>query len=104
MPQPEKKIPIDKEFLDKILKSVTDMKDEIAILKEAKNEPTAPPPKVAEGSDAFFFCTQIRFNASPLENEMQRKQALEIWQLELLNLMKKHKIGSVHALILKNQI
>ena len=95
----EDKIKIDKEFLDDVLKQITDLKSGIADLKskieelEKGQKPTIVSPQI-ETPDFLLNSSVVYFGGKDLEKEKQ-------FNNELLELMKKYKIIKSVAELIK---
>ena len=86
------KVSVDKDFLASVLKTQTEMKNEIKILKEAKNPIPQPAQTISQG---IFWCVAVdTFGAS---NREEFNKNFKNFERSLEALMKSYKLVSVNA-------
>ena len=106
--EPKKEIiKVDKEFLDLMLKQMTELQKEVKALKE--NPPQQQPAKVAVLQiDSLFWCQEIAFMPKPMPmmtpmEQSQHNTKLSEFRKKLQTLMREHRIGQVTAMVLQKQ-
>ena len=98
-----KTIPIDKDFLMKVLKKLDDLEKKIFELTQSKLQEIKPQeikPIIKPEQDYVFECSMFLFNINPA-NELQRKAEIEEFKKELEESMKKYKVGRVLGTFIK---
>ena len=98
-----KTIPIDKDFLMKVLKKLDDLEKKIFELTQSKPQKIKPQeikPIIKPEQDYVFECSMFLFDINPA-NELQRKAEMEEFKKELEESMKKYKVGRVLGIFIK---
>ena len=86
------KVSVDKDFLASVLKTQTEMKNEIKILKEAKNPIPQPAQTISQG---IFWCVAVdTFGAS---NRDEFQKSFKNFEKQLEVLMRQYRLVSVNA-------
>ena len=90
--KPKQKVEVDKDFLASVLKTQTEMKESIRILKEAKNPIPQPAQTISQG---IFWCVAVdTFGAS---NRDEFQKSFKNFEKQLEVLMRQYKLVSVNA-------
>lgn len=103
----KKVIKVDKDFLMEILKSLTEVREEINKLKQGSLDTTNVPPiptGVSSQPDYIFRCAKtISVNSVPttLKEMVHYKQLDKEFEAELQPLMRKFKVVQLTAMFLK---
>ena len=98
-----KTIPIDKDFLMKVLKKLDDLEKKIFELTQSKTQEIKPQeikPIIKPEQDYVFECSMFLFDINPA-NELQRKVEMEEFKKELEESMKKYKVGRAIGTFIK---
>lgn len=104
-----KKVEVEKEFLETLLKGYTDLKKKVELFEKQitggvkEKIPPQPQPRVGDKSDTIFYCMEIAFQQKPksLQDIVNQQQKLELFRKELEALMRRNRIGQIQAFFLK---
>lgn len=100
----EEKIPVDKDFLEKVLKSLNDLKDDFNKFKQGNLETPAQPVSVSSQPDYVFRCAKTISTDKPptTPEELAHYQQINTeFEAELQPLMRKYKVIQLTAMFLK---
>ncbi|HUW43537.1 MAG TPA: hypothetical protein VMV95_01070 [Bacillota bacterium] len=100
----EEKIPVDKDFLGKVLKALNDLKEDFDKFKQGSLETPAQPVSISSQPDYIFRCAKtISVSRVPItpEEMVHYKQLDKEFEAELQPLMRKYKVIQLTAMFLK---
>ena len=101
----EKKIPVDKDFLQEVLKSLQDVKNDINKMKQGALETPVPPVNISSQPDHIFRCAKTISTGNKVPTtpeELAPYQELDKkFEAELQSLMRKYKVIQLTAVFLK---
>jgi len=100
----EEKIPVDKDFLGKVLKALDDLKEDFDKFKQGSLETPAPPVSISSQPDYIFRCAKTISTDKPptTAEEMAHYQQINTeFEAELQPLMRKYKVIQLTAMFLK---